>query len=171
MQILRESDSLCDFTLATIDGLAEEKVHKVVLAASSDFFERLFKHENAASCLDVACRGPVLKHIVDFIYSGVISGPNEDLLEIYRTAHFMLLDRLCEKWVRGKEGRRRWSKRACNWCRIEFLNEIKVNWSISKLKVQDWMQQAHRVIKSSSGNFVFFIRGYKVFFYKILALF
>jgi len=77
---LKESKTLFDVTLVTDDG-QHLQAHKIVLTAGSHFFNDIFMKSNHANML-VYLKGissKDLKHITDFLYTGVTSIPQEDL--------------------------------------------------------------------------------------------
>ncbi|XP_054157002.1 sex determination protein fruitless-like [Oppia nitens] len=94
-------ENLCDCTIAC-DG-ASIKAHKMVLAASSPYFYNLFVAN--------PCKHPIvilkdvifadLKSIIDFIYTGEVNVPQDQLSSLLKTAETLRIKGLTE--VRDKQ--------------------------------------------------------------------
>ena len=88
IRTLREDDFLCDFTLIA-DGISF-KVHRVLMAAVSDYFTAVFRSgmkETIKSTMHLkGVSADGLKGVLDFIYSGNLSVDAEIVLEVLDTA-------------------------------------------------------------------------------------
>jgi len=83
---LRENHKLFDVTLATDDG-QHVQAHKIILATGSYFFNDMFMKSNLTNML-VYLKGigsKNLEHIMEFLYTGVTSIPQEDLKQFLDT--------------------------------------------------------------------------------------
>ena len=92
---LREDDDFADVTLACDDG-AQVKAHKVILAASSPFFENMLKR-NKHGHLVILMRGmnsTDLLAIVDFLYLGEAKICRENLESFFAIADELKLNGL-----------------------------------------------------------------------------
>ena len=80
MGSLRENQDFTDVTLACEDGLQVE-AHKIILAASSPFFNDLLRQNDKGYALIYmrGVRSIDLVHIVDFLYYGEVRVEQEDL--------------------------------------------------------------------------------------------
>ncbi len=100
LALLREKDVLTDFTLAV--GGKEFKVHKVILAAQSPVFRRMFetdmkeKQEGRSVIEDMST--DVAEELLTFMYTG--KAPNVETEELFQLADKYEMDHLkplCEK--------------------------------------------------------------------------
>ncbi|XP_052057617.1 kelch-like protein 9 [Mytilus californianus] len=103
---LRDKDELCDFQVSA-DGRIF-KVHKAMLAATSDYFRVMFSGTMAESKQDmidlkgVSAEG--LFHIIEFIYSGEIALTLLNLQEVVHTAsHLQVMSALdlCSSYIKS----------------------------------------------------------------------
>jgi len=80
LQDLRTEEDLCDVTLVCEDG--EVKAHKVILSACSTFFRRVVARTGSHAHPLLYLRGVTTKElgsILDFMYQGKVSVPQEEL--------------------------------------------------------------------------------------------
>jgi len=80
LQDLRNEEDLCDVTLVCEDG--EIQAHKVILSACSPFFRRVMGKTSSHAHPMLYLRGvgtKDLKTILDFMYQGKVSVPQEEL--------------------------------------------------------------------------------------------
>ncbi|XP_039271297.1 kelch-like protein 7 [Styela clava] len=93
---LREYGLYCDFVIV----VEEEKlpVHKNVIAANSDYFRAMLSHdtkesmEGTVEIQDVQIKA--VRICIAYIYTGIASFENDDILEVYHTADVFQLHRL-----------------------------------------------------------------------------
>ena len=81
---LRKDEFFCDVTLACQDQ--QFKAHKVVLAASSLFFEQVLQNHKHPNPL-IYLKGVEVKHmewLLDFMYCGVVSLQQEEVEDFLR---------------------------------------------------------------------------------------
>ena len=98
---LKEDTDFADVTLACEDGHQFE-AHKVILASSSSFFQNLLRRNKSQKHPLVFMRGVTSKNmaaIVDFIYCGEASVPEENLESFLAIAEELQLNGLMEQVV------------------------------------------------------------------------
>uniref|UniRef100_A0A3Q0RS29 Zinc finger and BTB domain containing 24 n=1 Tax=Amphilophus citrinellus TaxID=61819 RepID=A0A3Q0RS29_AMPCI len=87
---LRKRDLLCDITLVVED--VQFKAHKALLAASSEYFSRMFTSEDqilqSTSRLD-GMAAKMFAAVLEFIYSAQVSVEESATEQLLATAHFM----------------------------------------------------------------------------------
>ena len=105
----RQSEYLCDVVIISEDG-RRFPAHRVILAAASQFFSRMFGGSFLESNkTDVAIQnvdGAVLNMLIDFAYKGEAMCPAnvENVLFLYEAAHYTQFDELfqmCSDWLMG----------------------------------------------------------------------
>jgi hypothetical protein len=94
---LLQSEAFCDVTLACDGGSL--KCHKIVLAASSDYFQKLFIDNNSEHPIvflkDVkACQ---VKAILDYMYKGEVSVAQQELPALLRVAELLRVKGMIEE--------------------------------------------------------------------------
>lgn len=102
MAEFRRNGQLCDVIIST-----EEKTfhaHKIVLAASSSFFQSLFtvdmSEKNKQTIKMDNIDPTTMTLVLDYIYTGVITNPNpDDARELYLAADYLMLPGLKHKAV------------------------------------------------------------------------
>lgn len=102
MKALRDSTSLCDVTLCVADE--EFKVHRLVLAASSPYFNAMFTNSHLESSLSrVELNGVepgAVKSLIDFAYSSSLTLSEENVQGIMSAANLLqitsVVDACCE---------------------------------------------------------------------------
>ena len=104
----RQSEHLCDVVLISKDG-QRFPAHRVILAAASRFFDRMFSGSfRESNQTEVALRnidGTLLKMLMDFAYKGETTCPEavENVLSLYEAAHYVQFDELfemCSGWLK-----------------------------------------------------------------------
>ena len=87
MKSLRDDRDLCDVSLACEDDV-EVEAHKLILASSSPFFEKIFKKcKNKPALLYLkGVTSHVLKSLLTFMYLGQVSVAQEELNSFLLTA-------------------------------------------------------------------------------------
>ncbi|XP_021372103.1 kelch-like protein 26 isoform X2 [Mizuhopecten yessoensis] len=106
MKNLRTNNELCDFKVSA-EGRTFD-VHKVLLAATSDYFKVMFggvmaeSKQNSVDLKGVTADG--LQQIVEFIYSGEMSLHYDNLTEIINTASHLQVSsaiELCSTYIKS----------------------------------------------------------------------
>lgn len=91
LNVLRESDVLCDITVF-IDGHSF-RCHRLVLAAACPYFEALFRHDLESRTKTELSLGGVsvigFKNLLEFMYTSRIQISSEHLIEILEAADFL----------------------------------------------------------------------------------
>lgn len=93
---LLQSEAFCDVTLACDGGSL--KCHKIVLAASSDYFQKLFMENNSEHPIvflkDV--KAVQVRAILDYMYKGEVSVAQEELPSLLRVAELLKVKGMIE---------------------------------------------------------------------------
>merc|ERR1719278_1886521 len=107
---LLQSEAFCDVTLACDGGSL--KCHKIVLAASSDYFQKLFIDNNSERPIvflkDVQVSQ--VKAILDYMYKGEVSVAQQELPALLRVAELLRVKGMIEESKEAKlekEGERK----------------------------------------------------------------
>jgi hypothetical protein len=107
---LLQSEAFCDVTLACDGGSL--KCHKIVLAASSDYFQKLFIDNNSEHPIvflkDVLVSQ--VKAILDYMYRGEVSVAQQELPALLRVAELLRVKGMIEESKESKlekEGERK----------------------------------------------------------------
>jgi len=94
---LLQSEAFCDVTLACDGGSL--KCHKIVLAASSDYFQKLFIDNNSEHPIvflkDV--KASQVKAILDYMYKGEVSVAQQELPSLLRVAELLRVKGMIEE--------------------------------------------------------------------------
>ena len=83
----RSEETFCDVTLWT--EKESLKCHKVILSASSSWFERLLSRSQGTSCSSVYLHGissNTIRNLVTFMYESELTISQEDLFELLEVA-------------------------------------------------------------------------------------
>ena len=96
---LHSKQSLCDVRLHFPESNTDLYAHKVVLACYSDVFETMFlsagfreSSENVVCIKDI--RAKTFRHVLQFMYTGTLAVPEEDLLELMKVAEMYNVKKL-----------------------------------------------------------------------------
>ncbi|XP_065837930.1 kelch-like protein 20 [Oscarella lobularis] len=108
IEYYRQSEYLCDVVIISEDG-QRFPAHRVVLAAASEFFSRMFRENFLESkTTEIVVRnvdGAAMKILMDFAYKSETTCPEavENVLSLYEAAHYTLFDELfemCSGWLK-----------------------------------------------------------------------
>ena len=118
---LLASSTLCDVTLVCEDG--HLLAHKVILAATSSFFNSVFKlnHHNHPLIYLRGIKIDQMKAVLDFLYSGVVNVTEEGVEEFIEVANDLQIEGLM---VQYKKKRKRNKKSSNEGEKDEKKNEI-----------------------------------------------
>lgn len=96
----KETTFYTDVTLNCVEDGSHFDCHRIILAASSEYFLNLFKW-SAIAVVNVhnEMSGEVLKTVINYIYSGIIDLTTENMYEILRAANYFSLQELIEDCV------------------------------------------------------------------------
>lgn len=93
----RKEKRFCDFTIRA--GEFEMPVHKLLIAASSEYFDAMLRHdikENNDGYVDIKEVDPQsVSKCVDFMYTGEVQNNIENPVELLQVAHMLRLPDLC----------------------------------------------------------------------------
>ena len=93
--LLRNEDYLHDVTIVTDDN-EQTTAHKLVLSASSEYFENIFKknkHSHPLLCLE-GVNSKDIRNIMDYIYNGELQIFQEDLDRFLNVAQRLKIEGL-----------------------------------------------------------------------------
>ena len=100
LNYFRETGELCDIVFKTDDGMSIQ-AHKVVLSASSVYFQSMFTSnflESSSSVIDLKnVNGDALNDLVNYFYTGKLCVHHLNVIGIIELCHALKIDTLIDK--------------------------------------------------------------------------
>ncbi|XP_066263304.1 kelch-like protein 26 [Branchiostoma lanceolatum] len=154
LESLQKDEHLCDFTL-----LETHNVHRVVLAASSPFFEAWFNKSQNASHNDSLGKHPerAVKELVNYIYTSnlmLTSETVDDIRLLGKLLQFPFVVETCNGFSKGSSSTV-FSDHSFPKVFLHNLGKLKKAESLCDVEilVEQCAIKAHRVILAASGDY------------------